>query len=53
MRAFLSLAPLDFGPSAESRGNDSTLGAVSIRFHSASFPKQDALLEKLHKEGNV
>ena len=53
MNAFLSLVPLNVGTSAESRGLDSTLGAVPIRCWSASFPKQDVLSEGLHKEKNV
>ena len=54
MKVFLSLVPLNVGPSAESRGLDSTLGVVPIRCSSASFPKkQDVLSEELYKEGNV
>ena len=53
MKAFLSLVPLNVGPSVESRGLDSTLGAVSVHCCSASFPMQDVLLEELHKESNV
>ena len=49
MKAFLSLVPLNAGSSAESRGLDSTLGAVLIRCCPASFPKQDVLSEELHK----
>ena len=43
----------DVGPNAESRGLDSTLGAVTARFCSASFPWPDALSEVLHKESTV
>ena len=49
MKAFLSRVHLTVGPSAESRGLDSTLGAVPIHCCSASFPKQDVLSEELHK----
>ena len=53
MKAFLSPVPLNVSPSAESRWPDSTLGAVPIRFCSASSPKQDVLSEELQKESNV
>ena len=43
MNAFLSPVPL----------NDSPLGAVPIHCCLVTFPKQDVLLEELHKEGNV
>ena len=49
-KAFLSPAPMVVGPRAESRGHDSTLGAVPIRCCS---PKQDALSEELPNEGDV
>ena len=52
MKAFLSPVPLNVGPSVESRGLDSSQGAVPIHC-SASKPKQDVLSEELHKEGNV
>ena len=39
--AFLSLVPLNVGPSVESRGFDSSLGAVPIHCLSASALKQD------------
>ena len=43
------------GPSPVSSrgGHDSPLGAVLIQYCSATFPKQDVLLEEWHKEGNV
>ena len=47
--ASFSLVPLVVGPSAESRGHESTLGAVSIRFCSASSLKRDGLSEELHE----
>ena len=53
MKAYFSLVPLNVGPSVESRGLDSSLGAVPIHCCSASFPKHDVLSEELHKEGNV
>ena len=53
MKAFLSPVPLNVGPSVESRGHDSALGAVPIHCCSVTFPKQDVLLEELHKESNV
>ena len=53
MKAFFSLVPLNAGPSVESRGLDSQLGAVPIHCCSAKLPKQEVLLEELHKEGNV
>ena len=53
MIAFLSPVPLNVGPSVESRGLDSPLGAVPIHCCSATFPKQDVPLEELHKESNV
>ena len=49
MKAFLSPVPLNVGPSVESRGHDSPLGAVPIHCCSVTFPKQDVLLEELHK----
>ena len=52
-QAFLSLVPFVVGASAESRGHHSTLGAVFIRFCSASSPDQDAPSGESHKEGNV
>ena len=52
-KAFLSPAPLVAGPSAESRGLDSTQGAVPIRFCSASSPKQDALSEEIAEKSNA
>ena len=48
MKAFLSPVPLNVGPSVESRGLDSPLGAVPIHCCSATFPKQDVPLEELH-----
>ena len=53
IKYFLSLVPLTFGPSAESRGLGSPLSAVPMHCCSLSFPKQDVLSEELHKEGNV
>ena len=53
LKALLSPVPLNVGPSVESRGLDSSLGAVPIQCCSASFPKQGVLSEELHKEGNV
>ena len=53
MKAFLSPVPLNVGPSVESRGLDSPLGAVSIHCCSVSFPKQDVPADELHKEDNV
>ena len=53
IKAFLSLVPLNVGPSATSRGLDSMLRTVLIHCCSASFPKQDVLSEELRKEGNV
>ena len=53
MKAFLSLVPLNVGRSVESRGHDSPLGAVPIHCCAVTCPKQDVLLEELHKEGNV
>ena len=44
---------LHVGPKVESRGLDSSLGAVAVRCYLASFPKQDVLSEELHKEGDV
>ena len=52
-KAFLSLVPLNVGPSVESRGLDSPLGAVPTHCCSATFPKQDVPLEELHKEGKT
>ena len=52
-KAFLSLVPLNVGPSVVSRGLDSPLGAVSSHCCSATLEKQDVPLEELHKEGNV
>ena len=43
--------PLNVGPSAESRKLALLLGAVPIHCYPVTFPKQDVLLEKLHKEG--
>ena len=51
--AFLSPVPLNGGPSVESRGLDSSLGAVPIHCLSASFQKQDVPLEGLHKESDA
>ena len=53
MKAFLSPVPLNVGPSVESIGLDSPLGAVPFHCCWATFPKQDVPLEELHKEGNV
>ena len=53
MKAFLSHVTLNVGPSVESRGHDSPLRAVPIHCCSVTFPKQDVLMEELHKEGNV
>ena len=53
MKASLSPVPVNVGPSVESRGHDSALGAVPIHCCSVTFPKQDVLLEELHKESNV
>ena len=53
MKAFLSPVPLNVGPSVESRGHDSPLGAVPIHCCPASLPKQDVPSEELHKEGNI
>ena len=53
MKALLSPVPLSVGPSVESRGLDSQLGAVPVHCCSATFLKQDVLLEELHKVGNV
>ena len=52
-KAFLSPVLLNVGPSVESKGHDSPLGAVPVHYCSATFPKQDVLLEELHKESNV
>ena len=41
MITVFSLVPCVVGPSAESRGHDSTLGALPVRFYSESSPKQD------------
>ena len=40
MKAFCSLVPLNVGPSVESSGLDSPLGAVFIHCCSATFPKE-------------
>ena len=40
---------LNVGPSVESRGHDSALGAVPIHCCSVTFPKQDVLLEEFTK----
>ena len=53
MEAFLSPVHLNVGPSAKSKGLDSTLGVVPIHRLSASLPKQHVLSEELHKEVNV
>ena len=50
MKAFPSPVPLNAGPSVESRGLDSPLGAVPIHCCSASLPKQDVPSEELHKD---
>ena len=52
-QAPLCLVLFIVGPSAESRGHDSTICAVPIHFCSASSPEQDAPTGELHKEGNV
>ena len=52
MHAFLSPVPLNVHPNVESRGLGLPLDAVPIHCCSATFPKQDVLLEELH-EGNV
>ena len=44
---------LNVGSGVESRRHDSPLGAVPIHCCSVICPKQDVLLEELHKEGNV
>ena len=53
MKAFFSPVLPNVGPSVESRGHDSALGAVPVHCCSVTFPSQDVLLKELHKEGDV
>ena len=47
LKVFLSPAPLVVDPSAESRGHESTLGAVPLRCCSASFPKASCIVGRI------